>query len=328
MAYSPHAAVFTLEDIYSSARNILEGAPVGILTHRLLREVIRVPSDDPDLVQTKKAADDCKWVRQVKGAQLPDSSWGRFHTQDTQVNTAFRTTEEAIDRAFALGIDPNSQVLSQVRQYILDVLHGDIHITDRVENHESWPLLIRFILAGRLAQVNPTNKELEPFWSYLTDVAKQAFLSGNYRLEDEVAAYQQRSGIHVQNGFLESQHALWILASHRLPEQLDRAIVHWIWHKPDGIRYIRVPMANPPTRRIGYWLRSMNILTRFNSWREISINVLNRIWEQRDKDSLWDFGSRITSCVEFPLSDSWRQVRNRRLDYSTSILILLRKFYD
>ncbi len=328
MEYSPDGPVFTLEDIHSSARNILEEAPVGILAHRLLREVIRVPSDDPDQIQAKKAAADGKWVRQLVGAQIPDGSWGRFHSQDTQVKTAFRTTEEAIDRAFGLGIEPNSQMLSQVSQYILDVLHGELHITDRVEKHESWPLLIKFILAGRLAQVDPTNKELDPFWTYLADVAKQAFTSGSYRLEDEVAAYQQQSGIHVQNGFLESQHALWILATHRLPEQIERDMVRWIWHKPEGIRYIRVALADPTARRIGYWFRSMNILTRFNSWREISINVLNRIWEQGDQDGMWDFGSRIASCVEFPLSDSWRQSKNRRLDYSTCILILLRKFYD
>jgi hypothetical protein len=328
MAYSPGGPSFTLEDIYSSARNILEQAPMGIITHRLLREVIRVPSDDLDLVLAKKAAAESKWIRQLEGAQLPNGSWGRFHSQDTQVKTAFRTTEEAIDRAFALGLEQNSQMLTQVRQYILDVLHGDAYITDRVEKHESWPLLIKLILAGRLAQVDPRNRELDPFWTYLADVAQHAFASGNYRLEDEVAAYQQLSGIHVENGFLESQHALWILATHKLPDQLEQAIVRWIWHKPDGIRYIRVALADPSPRQIGYWLRSMNILTQFYAWREVSVNVLNRIWEQRNQDGMWDFGSRIASCVEFPLSDSWRQPKNRRLDYSTCILILLRKFYD
>ena len=58
------------------------------------------------------------------------------------------------------------------------------------------------------------------------------------------------------------------------------------------------------------------------------MNILNRLWEQRCEDGLWDFGSDTAGCVEFPLSDSWRQGLNRKLDYSTSILVLLRKYFD
>jgi hypothetical protein len=34
--------------------------------------------------------------------------------------------------------------------------------------------------------------------------------------------------------------------------------------------------------------------------------MLNRLWEQRNKEGLWDFGSQIASNVDFPLPDSWR----------------------
>lgn len=87
-------------------------------------------------------------MHQLEDSQLPDGSWGRFYSQDTKKKTMFRTTEEAIDRVFALGLEPGEGVLTSVSQYIQDVLHGDAQITDWTEKSESWPLLVKFILAG------------------------------------------------------------------------------------------------------------------------------------------------------------------------------------
>lgn len=328
MSNSPSGVSFTLEDIFASAIRILEANPQELIKYRLLKEVLRCSTDAPELVHTKKAAAQSKWVHQLESEQLPDGSWGRFHSQDTKIKAVFRTTEAAIDRSFALGLDGTDPVLIKTRQFILDVLHGDAKITDRDEKSASWPLLIRFILAGRLAQIDSANQELDSFWTYLLDVARQSFSSANYRLQDEIAAYNRLSSIHVPLGFLESQHTLWILSSRQLPEELEQAVLNWIWNKPDGIRYIRVPLAEPKPSQIGYWLRSMNIITRFKFWRDVSTNTLNRLWEQRNVDGLWDFGSSIARCVEFPISDSWRQVRNRRMDYSAHILSLLRKYFD
>lgn len=172
---------------------------------------------------------------------------------------------------------------------------------------------------------------LDSFWTYLVEVARQAFSSGNYRLEDDAAAYLRFSGVRVPGGFLKSQHALWILSSRRLPHQLDHSLLNWIWHKPDGIRYLRAPLPEPQPRHIGYWLRSMNILSRFSSWREIAVDKLNHLWEQRGKEGIWDFGSVISGVsrsIDFPLSENWRQSIKRKQDYSTNILVLLRKYFD
>jgi hypothetical protein len=327
LAPAPDLATFTLTDVHQAARVLLEANPEAILTYRLLREVLQVPSNSPELAKAKEAALNSKWVRQLEESQLPDGSWGRFHSQDTKIKTAFRTTEEAIDRAVALGLEPGDRILKRVSRYIQDALLGDTHITDLNEKAESWPLLVNYILAGRLGQIDPANKLLDSLWIYLVEVAQQAFASGNYCQEDESAAYLRMSGVHVPGGFLESQHALWILSSRQLPHQLDHALVSWIWHKPDGIRYIRTTMQNPSSRQIGYWLRSMNLLSRFGSWREISLDSLNHLCEQRDKQGLWDFGSDIARSIDFPLSESWRHSISRKLDYSTCILVLLRKFF-
>jgi len=120
---------------------------------------------------------------------------------------------------------------------------------------------------------------------------------------------------------------MWILSSRQLPADLDRGLVSWLWHKPDGMRYLRAPLADFKPRLVGYWFHSMDILSRFSTWGEVCLNGLNRLWHQRGEDGLWDFGSSIAKSSEYPLSDSWRGGK-RRLDYSTSVLVLLRKFFD
>ena len=277
----PDPARFTLADLLQAARSLLASNPEPILAYRLLREVLRLPPGDPELSWVKKAALQGKWVRQLEQSQLSDGSWGRFHSQDTKKKTVFRTTEEAIDRAFALGLDPGDELLKEARLYCQKVLDGDARITDRYEKNEAFPLLIQYIVAGRLAQLDPDNTRLIPYWEFLLDIAGHAFASGSYSLEDEADAFLKLTGVHVPDGFLESQHALWILSSRRLPDQLERALLSWIFYKSDGIRYIRAPLIEPPRRQIGYWLRSMNLLARFPSWRELSVDGLNQLWGQR-----------------------------------------------
>jgi hypothetical protein len=56
--------------------------------------------------------------------------------------------------------------------------------------------------------------------------------------------------------------------------------------------------------------------------------MLNQLWESLGYDGLWDFGAEIASCGEFPLSDSWRHEKTHKLDYSTCVLVLLRRYFD
>ena len=320
--------IFSLENIQQLARHILEMNLDGVLAYRLLREVLRLPPENTALRQARESAMSSKWVRQLEETQLADGSWGRFHSQDTRKKTVFRTTEEAIDRAFALGLRPDHQVLWRARQYIQDVLNGNKQITDRVEKNEAFPVFIRFILAGRLAQIDPANRLLYSFRDYLGKVADQAFSSGKYSLEGELTAYRQLSGIHAPRGFLESQHALYILSTRPLSGQLEQALLDWVWKKPDGIGYLRARLSSPQPQRIGYWLRSMNIVCRFSCWREMCAHTLNQLWNERDGAGLWDFGSHSRGNIDFPLSESRQKSLWRKLDHTTCLLVILRRYFD
>jgi hypothetical protein len=320
--------LFSREDLERAAAAILETRPDPVPQYRLLNEVLRLSPGEHELRRAKTAAEDGKWVKQLSEAQLPDGSWGRFHSQDSQLKSTFRTSEEAIDRAYALGLEPGHPVLCRARDYLENVLAGKAHITDREEKNEAWPLIIKLILLGRLAQIEPTHPMVAESWKYLAEVARRAFASGHYCLADEAQAHLELSGRRVPNGFLESQHALWTLASRPLPPKLEQDLVQWIWNKPDGIRYVRVALTNPQPRTAAYWLKSLNILSRFSSWRQVCADILNKLWGWRDARGYWDFGSQIARSADFPLSDNWRKQVKRKVDYSTCVLVVLRRWFD
>jgi hypothetical protein len=324
----PAMLAFSLEQVQGMAERILASTPDVIVAYRLLHEVLRLPPGDRELQRVKRATLNSKWVHQLEAAQNPEGSFGRFHTQDTKVKAVFRTTEEAIDRSLALGLDVGDGVVAKVRDYIEDVLKGKRHISDWREKNDAFPVLIQLILAGRLAQIDPENALLSMFWVYTEEVAERAFARGLHDLEAETTAYLDLSGIHVKRGFLHSQHALWILSSRQLPEWIDAALVDWIWHKPGGIAYLGATLAEPNHRQIWYWLRSMHLLSRFSGWRAAASGGLNWLWSQRNDDGWWDFKGIPARSVDYPLSESWRRAAARTQDTSTSILTLLRKSFD
>ncbi len=319
---------FTQEDLSAAATRILDEHPDPVPALRLLTEVLRLPGGDARVQKAAQAARQTRWVRQLESAQLPDGSWGRFHSQDTKVKHVFRTSEEAIDRAFALGKRVSEGILERAKLYILKVLQGEALITDWDEKNDAWPVLIKLILAGRLAQIDPAQPILDASCEYLKEVARLSFITGRYRLEDEIKAFQDLSRIHIHRGFLHTKYSLWILSARPLPRRLEHALLEWVWNKHDGIGYLGTALSVPQPRAIAGWLRSMNIIARFPSWRAISFPTLNQIWEGRGCDDWWDFGRQTSSWIDYPISESWRKVINRKVDYSTCVLALLRKVFD
>lgn len=319
---------FTLSELCQVAEAIIESGVEATLAYRLQAQVLRLPAGDPAMRRLRAAARQSPWVRQLEQEQQADGSWGRFHSQDTKLKSCFRTTEEALDRALALGLDMNDSLLQRAHAYILAGLRGELTVSDPPEKNERWLFFLPQVLAGRLAQLDPTHPDLAPHQALWLEIAQRAFASGSYRLEDEAAAYPALAGIRAPQGFLESQYALWTLSSQKLPLELSQALVHWLWHKPDGIRYLRVSLAEPNGLRIGLWLRSLEILRRFSGWQAAAAGALEALWRQRGPDGRWEFGPGVLKSSDFPISTSWRLPGNRSSDQTTLMLILFKEFFD
>lgn len=99
-----------------------------------------------------------------------------------------------------------------------------------------------------------------------------------------------------------------------------------------GIGYLEIPLNREPSRKTGKfdrWLSSIELLARlFPSWVRFARSSINWLMEQRDEQGFWDFGARTNAITFLPLSDSWRERRQRQFDWTTRSLILLRRYYD
>jgi hypothetical protein len=318
--------VFTTNQIESLARGLLESRPNAIVRHRLLRDCLRLPPGSAELVAAHLQMLSHPWVEGLAREQHSDGSWGRFHSMDSTVRSRFPTSETALRRALALGLDREDLILRRAIDFLTGVLEGKAAWRDRVEKSEGWPIGVEAITAGTLAQVDPSHPAILPAWEYWAGIAVRCFPNGAYDPSAEWEAHKKRRGIAIH--YLQSRYVLSLLGarSAHLPAALDRQIVDWIWNDPAGIGYLGADLQHPRPFHIFQWLESLEILSAFQSWKEFTGGAIRWLWDQRNKDGFWDFGAKVSRSSYFPLSDDWRKTGNRSVDHSTGVLALLRLF--
>jgi len=320
--------IFTRNQIESLGRRLLENQPNAIVRYRLLRDVLRIPSRSTDLETARLEMLSHPWVTELAHDQHPDGTWGRFHSMDSTIKVRFPTSEMAIRRALALGLDKDAPVLARAVEFMLKVLEGKAAWSDRVEKSEGWPIGVEAITTATLAEVDPTHPAVLPVWEYWVRIAKCSFPAVAYDPSAEWKAHKDLRGIGII--YLGSRYVLTLLGScsSHLPAALDRQIVDWIWNNPAGIGYMGADLQHPETFHIFHWLESMEILSRFQSWLAVAGTALAGLWEKRNLNGLWDFGARVSKSIYFPLSDDWRKAGNRSMDQSTRVLALLKRLSD
>ena len=147
--------------------------------------------------------------------------------------------------------------------------------------------------------------------------------------------FRALTGATVKDSYLvlRSKYQLNILGSlpGLLPRPLELALLDWLWSRPDGIGYLCVPLnRTPPVGKPGpfdRWLASLEMLSRlFPGWVSLAQGSVEWLWAQRNELGFWDFGPRPSPPSYFPLSDSWRTKQERIFDWTTRILVLLRRY--
>ena len=320
--------MFTRNQIESLGQRLLEGQPNAIIRHRILRDVLRLSPGSAEVETARTQMLSHPWVEELAREQHPNGTWGRFHSMDSTVKTRFPTSELAIRRALALGLDKDAPVLARVVKFMQEVLEGNATWSDRVEKSEGRPIGVEAITAGTLAQVDHSHPALLPAWEYWVEIAGRCFPYGQYNPLAEWKAHKDARGIGII--YLSSRYVLSLLGgrSAHLPPALDHQIVNWTWNNPAGIGYLGADLQHIQPFHTFHWLESLEILSRFQSWREVAARAMDWLWDQRNTDDLWDFGAKVSKSFYFPLSNDWRKARNRLVDHSTRVLALLRQFYQ
>jgi hypothetical protein len=322
-----------LNQLSEVAERLLQIHPDPAPRYRLLRDVLELPINDPHL---KKAQQDLRLSRQVRTveeAQLPDGTWGRFHSQDSKVKSPFRTTEFAIRRALSLGLTTKDPVMAKAVNSMEKFLEGKANWTDRAEKHEGWIPNTRFITADTLSEVDPFHPLLHPIRAIWKKILVRSFHDGSFDPLAEREAQREINGIVSKGKYLHlgMMYPLLILSSDQntLAEDFELSLLRWLWDRENGIYYItpaRISdFPSPDSSRFSSWLDTLLLLSRFHRSGRIIFSAFAWILEHRNEKGLWDFHTLVGGSPFFPLSENWRRSENRIIDCSVKVLLLLKK---
>jgi hypothetical protein len=322
--------------IEESATDVLAQTPGVVVRHRLLRDVLTMAPDSPKLQQARADLDESRCVQQLADEQWEDGGWGRFHSRDTRRKQRIPTTEAGVERALSLGLDASHPILQKASVYILAVMQGDVEFPDYHEKNDRWPTGMRLFLASTLSLIIPDYKALSDDRELWYEIARRTFRSGTYNEQDEIDAHAELTGATMKDSYLvlNGAYQLNILGSipRMLTDEFETALLQWLWDKPDGIGYLGIPLNEPPPTNPGpfdRWLRSLEVLSRlFPTWVRFAQPSIEWLWRQRDERGYWDLGPRPSTTPFLPLSDDWRGRRNRLYDWTTRVLILLRRYHE
>jgi hypothetical protein len=325
-----------LNAIEATAQRILEQSPDSVVRYRLLRDVLKKPADDAQLCQAKENLQNSLNVQELAHEQWADGSWGAFHSRSTRLKQKIPSTEVGVERALALGLDATHPILEQTTRYLLSILNRERPFPDYHEKNDRWETGMRLFLASTLSLIHPHHPVLDKDRQLWLSIAERAFQSGSYREIDEIEAHARFTGATVKDSYLvlNGRYQLNILGSipGRLPAERERALLSWLWERPDGIGYLEIPLNREPPATASQkdrWLASLELLARcFPTWVDFAKEPIDWLWNRQNEQGYWDFGTKPSSVSCLPLSDSWRKRENRVFDWTTRVLILLKKYTD
>ncbi len=315
-----------------AARKVLGESPDPPVRVRLLREVLRRPAHDAELVAATKALDGSAHVRVLLDEQRADGSWGRFHTRDRSLKQEIGTTEQGVGRAIALGLPRSHAAFRKVRAYLEAILDRRVRIPDRAEKHENWATGVAMFAGATLSAFAPEAPALDATWEFWSGVVRRSFATGRHDLDAELRAHRQLLGRSGKPGWmrLHGKHVVMILGSRagRLPPDVEAAYVRWLWEDcPKGLVYLNVPLDQYPQKLRGWrlhaWLRLLELFSAFPSSGPRAEPAIERLLSARNRQGLWDFGIQ-PSCPRF--SDSYRRKGATAHDWTTRVTCLLSRY--
>ncbi len=312
--------MFTRAQLKALGKILLKSRPNSIVRLRILRDVLHLKPGDAELENARDQVLSHPWVKELEKDQQPDGSWGRFHSMDSTKKARFPTTEIAVRRGLALGLDIHTPVMERAAEFMERVLAGKAAWSDREEKAEGWSIAVEAITAATLAEIDPDHPAILPAWQYWSGIASRSFHYGTYVPSVEWNAHKDSRGLGIR--YLGSRYVLTLLGarSTHLPASIEHQIVAWVANNPAGIGYLGADLQHPDPFHIFHWLESLEILSRYPSWRAGAGAALTWLWARRNQDGLWDFGTKVSKSPYFPLADDWRQAGNRCVDHSTRVL--------
>ncbi|MEW5825724.1 MAG: hypothetical protein AB1778_02750 [Candidatus Bipolaricaulota bacterium] len=321
----------TQDDARALALELTRGTSDPVVRLRLARDVLRGSAGEERVDAARREVDTSIHVERLIAEQRPDGGWGRLHSRDTSSRSAVPTTEWAVERALALGLDARHPILAKAVRYLADVLAGRAVPPDPPERNDRWTTGLQLFAASALARIEPGHEALDVPWRLWQEIARRTLSDGSYDAAAEAEAHHALTGATVTGSYLvlSNRYTLALLAARAadLPDGLAASLVRWIWRKPDGIGCYGVPVSAPvqtPDSGAGErWFLSHELLAGFSVAGMATAPLADALAERRRPDGLWDFGPRAAWSWALPLSESWRRRDARAVDWTVRVLALL-----
>jgi hypothetical protein len=272
----------------------------------------------------------------LRDEQRADGGWRRLHSRDTASPQLVPTTEWAVERALALGLDTHHPILAAACEYLAGIVDGRTVLADPAEGNDRWATGVRLFAAATLARIDPRHASVDRVWDLWHEIARRAFAGGAYDADAEAEAHRTLTGATVRGTYLvlANRYTLLLLGSRsdRIDAELRRAIALWVGSRADGVGYYGLPLGSPPGEptpgALERFLQSHEIFAPFGAGASATGPLVEWLGEHRRHDGLWDLGTRAAWSAQLPLSESWRRGGARAVDWSVRVLGLVARWLD
>lgn len=320
--------------IAQAAEQILAVSPDAVVTYRLLRDVLERPVDDAELQTARSALWGHPHVRRLQREQREDGSWGNLHCGSPTDQHTISHTEGGVDLALGLGLDTSHPILQNAQAHLADLLDGRRSFRD-FEKNDRFPAGWRMFAAAKLASIERYHPATDRVFANFREILLRTFSSGAYDAEAAERAHEELHGIHSGVGYLglASQYPVELLGSRteQIPAAVEALYVRWLWSR-DHLGYLLGRPAQPPIGQtplwVDLWFRTHELLSAYPTWRALSGEVIDWLWNQRNPVGLWDFGSLNGVWAQLRLPQDRRRRSVREQYWSLRVLALLKKHED
>lgn len=261
---------------------------------------------------------DSHWAEQLIQAQLPDGSWGPFHSM---AKGSSLTTERALRRLEYLGFTGEDEVIRRALDYIRTCREGTSVIPDRVEVTHDWGLFTSMMFSAWLRRYTDSDEPANAFALRWKRVLETAFASGAYSDSSYRAAYEAEFGLRPRGARFVSFVSFYqvSLLANLLSPEAEQAMFEYLLHCEEGIYYIYgKPVRTPPqvfaSRETVQWLMAVELLARYTRCRGQLAFATDYLLAHQEPDGCWDLSPAAKDGIALPLSDSWRKPEDRRRD--------------
>ncbi len=272
-----------------------------------------------------------KWARQLLASQLPDGSWGQFHSM-SKSNGYARTTEQALTRLQRLGFSMQDDCIRNAVRYMERCLTGELSIPDPREKLHDWDIFTALMLAARIRLFTNSCEAANATAARWANILSAAFADGAYDHDRYRNAYREYFGKvppAKAGRLVDFVHFYPVaLLAGCLPPETETAVVHHILQHGSGLYYIYEKPLNilPDTfasLQASRYLYAIELLARWPTAGEQLGFVRTWLLQNRGTDDRWDMGASVKDGIQFPLSDSWRSAETRKADCTRRITQLL-----